>query len=193
MIFLLLSACGLLHTKDTGEPVEAPPDSPAESGGQESADPLASLDPSVLPAGANPCREPVYAYVSEVVDGDTMWVHIGSTSEKVRFIGVDTPEIAHDTDPADCYGDEAREFTRAALEGGHVWLSFDSECLDYYDRTLAYVSIGEGESGFFERVLLEAGYAEELGIEPNTTYEDTFKSDEATARAESVGMWGACR
>lgn len=146
-----------------------------------------------VPEGKYPCRAPLLARVTHITDGDTAYMQpeAGGGEMKVRFIGVDAPEIEHD-DPAECYGDEATAYTSAALLDHLVWLTFDAECQDYYDRDLAYVINGEGESGFFNRVLARNGYASALAIDPNTTYEDEIDGDVAAAQGENLGMWGDC-
>jgi endonuclease YncB( thermonuclease family) len=178
---------------DTGPSAD---DSPDTAG---SATDLAADDARVraltdLPEGASTCREPLLARVAYISDGDTVYVHPvdGSEGEKVRFIGVDTPEIAHEG-PAECYGEEANAFTSEQLLGRLAWLTFDAECFDPYDRTLAYVIRGEGETGFFNRVLARQGYATALQIEPDVTYADEIEADVAAAEREHLGMWESCR
>ena len=165
------------------------------TGGEDGStvDPIELVDPASLPQGDDPCREPILVKVTYVVDGDTAWVEGPDGDEDVRFIGVDTPEIAHSAgDSSDCYGDEAATFTRESLEGERVWLSFDAECLDYYDRTLAYIHQGTGQDDFYQRRLLHLGYAWTLAIKPNTSFEDTFDEDQAGAEGSGAGLWGAC-
>lgn len=147
-----------------------------------------------LPEGDFPCRTPVLARVTHISDGDTFYVQPdgGGQSMKIRLIGVDTPEIAHDPDPAECFGDEATAFTSAQLLDRLAWFTFDSECTDVYDRTLAYAIRGEGATGFFNRFLARQGYASALTIEPNDTYADAIESDVAQAKVEGLGMWESC-
>lgn len=146
------------------------------------------------PEGDAPCAAPLLVRVKDSVDGDTAWVapEDGSRDLDVRFIGVDTPEIDHG-DGADCYANEAWAFTARALDGNLAWLTFDAECLDDYDRTLAYVVTGEGDAGFFNRRLAREGYAEPLAIEPNTTFAEDIAADARDARQEGSGLWGECR
>lgn len=148
-----------------------------------------------LPQGTYPCRTPVLARIAYISDGDTVYVHPDDGSEgfKVRLIGIDTPEIAHDDEPADCYGDEATTFTTEQVEDKLAWLTFDAECEDYYDRALAYAIRGEGDDGFFNRVLARQGYADQLTVEPNSTFADDFADDVQAAQNEGLGLWEACR
>ncbi len=194
LLFLLvgqLLACRR-ETEDTLQPSE---DTGVEETGEtaEVEDPIYQLDTALLPQGANPCREPFVGEVSEAVDGDTIWVHGPDGADKVRIIGVDTPELAYyDDEVDDCYGPEAQAFTEENLLGELVWLSFDGDCEDDYGRALAYVTTGEGEQGFFERQLLRGGYAETMTFSATSTYADVFEADEAEARAANAGRWGAC-
>lgn len=156
---------------------------------------VAQLDPSTLPAGATPCMDPVLATVYRISDGDT--IHIRATNPvldtKVRFIGVDAPEVAHPPDPtpADCYGDDASEFTSQLLNH-QVWLTFDNTCHDTYGRLLAYVHVASGDAGFWQRQLLRRGYAHVLTVGDNRRFEPVFESDEAYADMAGAGLWTAC-
>ena len=153
------------------------------------------LDPTQLPAGAAACRAPLLARVTRDVDGDTM--HVDGVSEAIgdldiRFIGVNAPEIAHAPgEVPECYGDEATTFT-TLLVGHLVWPTFDADCLDPYNRTLAYVYYGASATQSWERQLLRRGFAHTLTIAPNTSQRALFAADEAIAENEHVGLWSAC-
>jgi micrococcal nuclease len=151
------------------------------------------LDPSTLEQGPSPCREPVLARVYRITDGDTIWVRGEDVvlDVSVRMIGIDTPEIAHSGDPADCYGDEAQDFT-AQLDGRLVWLTFDAECFDPYDRLLAYVYVGATGGDLWERQLLRRGFARVLTVGDNDSFAGTFESDEEVAVESDAGLWSAC-
>lgn len=195
MVLFLMGCPAWFAQGDSGE-------QPAETGDSADTDEAAALlaadDARVraltaLPEGRAPCRPALLARVTHISDGDTVYMEPddGSESMKVRFIGIDTPEIAHD-DPAECYAEEAMAYTSATLLNHLVWLSFDAECQDFYDRDLAYVSNGEGEAGFFNRTLARNGYASALAIDPNTTYESVIDDDVEAARQGGLGLWAAC-
>jgi micrococcal nuclease len=74
-----------------------------------------------------------------VIDGDTIEVRINNRTEKVRFIGVDTPETVHPTKGEEPYGREASDYTKSQLNDQSVGLEFDVEKRDRYGRLLAYV------------------------------------------------------
>lgn len=192
-LLLLLFACHR-GEDDTLQPSEETGDSQPEDTVPEAHDPIYDLSADQVNQGPNPCREAFVAEVTEVVDGDTFWAHGPDGADKVRIIGVDTPEIAHSSDDTnDCYGPEATTFTEEHLLGELVWLGFDYDCEDDYGRALAYVTTGEGEQGFFERQLLRGGYAEVMTFSATSTFADLFEQDEAAARSEGAGMWSACR
>lgn len=151
------------------------------------------LDGAMLRAGATPCHAAVLGRVYRVIDGDTIDVTAvdGSLDANVRMIGIDTPEVGRPGVPEDCYGAEASAFTEQLLN--HlVWLTFDNDCRDTFDRWLAYVHIGGGAGDFWQRQLLRRGYATVFTVAPNRTYRTVFEDDRAVAESANVGMWAAC-
>jgi micrococcal nuclease len=152
-------------------------------------DPIEDMDSSLLPAGPSPCRDPVLGLVVDITDGDTVRVETGRGIERVRLIGIDTPEVDHTGPDDECFGEEAALFLAEQIDNERVWLTFDSECDDHYDRTLAYIHT---ENLFVQRSLLQAGMATAYAVSPNTSFSSVFSSDESTARSENVGLWGEC-
>ena len=131
------------------------------------------------------------------LDGDTVKVRIGGQSVKVRLIGVNTPEIAHGSNPAECYGNEARQFTDTGLNGKWVYLEFDKELFDKYDRYLAYVwltypNMGDPTEYMWNAVLAKEGYAKLLLIMPNVKYGWLLSRLVYNARHARKGLWGVC-
>lgn len=179
-------------TAGAGDTSDTVVDTAAEARAADDAR-VRALDTTQLPTASNPCAAPQLVRVNYAVDGDTFYAYPdgGGQSVKVRMIGVDTPEIAHDN-PAECWGDAAFDYTEAALEGKLVWLTFDQECLDRYDRTLAYVARDTGASGFYNRELVRRGQATAFEVPPNSAFASDFEADERAARSEGLGLWGAC-
>ncbi len=150
-------------------------------------------------AAASPIEpgSPVSATVSRNVDGDTLHVRTATGGvEKVRFIGVDTPESTIQHDP---YGKEASDHTKARLPvGTRVWLETDVGLRDRYGRLLAYVwlsppsngSAAEVRTKMFNAQLLAEGYAQLMTIPPDVKYVDYFTALQAEAREASRGLWG---
>lgn len=81
---------------------------------------------------------------TRVVDGDTIVVDMDGKQEKVRLIGVDTPETVHPEKPVEYFGKEASEFTKRMAEGKKVRLEYDWQDRDKYGRVLAYVYLEDG-------------------------------------------------
>lgn len=126
--------------------------------------------------------------VERVVDGDTVILRIDGVRERVRLIGIDTPESVPDNaDRVVPYGAVAAAFTEEALEGKEVMIETDAELRDDYDRLLAYVYV-DGE--MFNARLLEEGHARVTIVPPNDRYEDWFRELEDEARDRERGLWG---
>jgi micrococcal nuclease len=130
--------------------------------------------------------------VKRVVDGDTIIVHVGGRDERVRLIGIDTPETVDPRKPVQCFGKEASEHTKALLPAGTVVrLERDVETRDRYDRLLAYVY--RASDGMFVNLeLARDGYAQLLTIPPNVTYVDQFRRAVSDARQARRGLWSSC-
>ena len=132
------------------------------------------------------------AQVIKVTDGDTIQVLINNTKEKVRLIGVDTPETKHPKKGVQYYGKEASQFTKSQLEGRTVYLEFDVGQRDRYKRILAYVWLDPNETNpraMFNSILLLEGYAQLMTIQPNVKYADLFKEYQREARENNRGLW----
>lgn len=122
--------------------------------------------------------------VIRVIDGDTIVVRgLG----KVRYIGIDTPELRHPTKGEERFGFEASEYNKKLLQGKPVKLEFDIQRRDKYHRILAYVYAG---STFVNACLVEAGYAEVMTIPPNVKYQDLFLDLQRRAKQGKKGLWG---
>ena len=129
------------------------------------------------------------AFVTRVVDGDTVEVESEGRELDVRLIGIDTPESVKPGEPVECFGPEASAYTETRLEGETVRLEFDVERLDPFDRTLAYVWLGDE---LFNETLVAEGYALVTTFPPNVTYVERFHDAQRRAREEGLGLWSAC-
>ena len=130
--------------------------------------------------------------ISKVVDGDTIEVRVGGRTEKVRLLGIDTPETKDPRKPVQCFGEEASRHTAELLpEGTPVRLVRDVEERDRYDRLLAYVY--RASDGLFVNLeLARGGYADLLTYPPNVAHTAELSAAVAEARREQRGLWGAC-
>ena len=139
---------------------------------------------TALPAWSTPA--PVAGTVVRIVDGDTIHVRIGGRVEKVRYIGVNTPEVHHPTKGEEPGGREAAEVNRRLVEGQAVRLELDVQERDRYGRLLAYVWIGDL---MINAELVRLGYAQVMTIPPNVRYQEVFLKLQREAREAGRGLW----
>jgi micrococcal nuclease len=123
-----------------------------------------------------------------IVDGDTIKVKMAGNTEKVRLIGVDTPELNHPTRGEEPYALAARKYTQSQLANKSVLLEFDVEKTDQYGRLLAYVWL---EKQMFNEMLLKEGFAQLSTYPPNIKYTERFTAAQREAVAAERGLWGA--
>lgn len=139
--------------------------------------------------------------VKRVVDGDTLVLENG---EKVRLIGIDTPEIheskklykdarraKEDISTIQKLGRQAYQFTKDLVEGKRLSLEFDLERRDVYKRLLAYAYLKDGT--FVNAEIVKQGYASLMTIPPNTKYADLFLQLYQQARENKRGLWGGIK
>ncbi|MEI8398681.1 MAG: thermonuclease family protein [Ilumatobacteraceae bacterium] len=135
----------------------------------------------------------VHGVITHVTDGDTVSVRLGGTTEKIRLIGVDTPETKHPTKPVGCWGPEASAHTTALLPvGTDVYIVRDAEARDKYKRLLAYV-YRTADNLFVNYELIAGGWGVPLSISPNTAFETDFASAAYSAQQANLGLWAHCR
>jgi micrococcal nuclease len=130
------------------------------------------------------------AQVIRVVDGDTILVLLDGVRERVRYIGIDTPESVAEQ-PLECYGHRAADENERLVGGRTVTLTTDEEPRDRFGRLLAYVR-REPDDLFVNEALVRGGFATTLEIRPNVRYAGTFRDEERKARGAGRGLWGAC-
>jgi endonuclease YncB( thermonuclease family) len=138
-------------------------------------------------AWPDPPKEAVRARVQRVSDGDTFIATVRGRRERIRVIGVDTPESVDPNRPDEPYGQEASDFAKHYLDGETVRLAGDAEPRDRYGRMLAYVWLEDGT--FWNALLVAEGYGQQLTIPPNVTYADLFRQLAREARQHDRGLW----
>ena len=122
--------------------------------------------------------------VERVVDGDTL---VLSDGEKIRLIGIDTPETVHPSKQVEPFGPEASSFTKRAVEGKAVQLRFYRNKRDRYQRLLAYVYIGDW---CLNEALIRAGYSECITKYPfDKAMKQQFEAAERDAKLNRRGIW----
>lgn len=131
---------------------------------------------------------PYYYTVSHVMDGDTVEI---SNGEKVRYIGIDTPET-REKNNSDWvykpmpYAEKAREFNRKLVEGKSVKLEFDVQKRDKYKRLLAYVYVDDKMANI---EIAREGLAMIYTYPPNIKYSQRFLDAQKEARDNKRGLW----
>ncbi|MEA3215067.1 MAG: micrococcal nuclease [Acidimicrobiia bacterium] len=127
------------------------------------------------------------------VDGDTLDVNISQIGrERLRLIGIDTPETKKPDNPVECYGPEASRHLADLLPvGSEVVLLRDIEARDDYGRFLAYV-FRRSDGLFVNLAMASDGYARPLSVAPNTMFTSEMSRAAAGARAAGKGLWATC-
>ena len=146
----------------------------------------------VVRGGGEPSRATFgRAQVLRVVDGDTIRVRLDGRTERVRYIGIDTPESVKPGTPVQCYAERASAANAALVAGRRVRLVADAERRDRYGRLLAYVyRVPDG--AFVNAALVRDGFARTLTIPPNVAHAAQFAGLASAARRAGRGLWGAC-
>lgn len=122
--------------------------------------------------------------VTKIIDGDTIWVRKGLQEFKVRYIGIDTPEITFGKNEP--FGQEAKEKNEELLSGGNVTLEYDVQKKDQYGRVLAYVWVGDL---MVNSELVRLGYATVATYPPNVKYVSLFLQMQREAKGAKRGLW----
>jgi micrococcal nuclease len=133
------------------------------------------------------------ASLERVIDGDTIVAQVDGHEERIRYIGIDTPETVKPNTPVQCFGPQAHELNTRLLgtAGTSLTLRFDRELRDRYGRLLAYVYRAQ-DGVFVNARLIDAGAARTLEIAPNTAHATQLSDLQHTARADGRGLWSAC-
>ena len=137
--------------------------------------------------------QPGFYKVSTVYDGDTIAVDMDGRQEKVRFIGVDTPETHKPNSPVECFGKRASQFTTDLLSVKQVRLEPDpiNQNRDRYQRLLRYVYTEDNQ--LVNAMLIRNGYGFAYLSFPFTKA-DEFRQYQVEARSQNKGLWaGECQ
>ena len=139
-----------------------------------------------------PAVGPGLATVEHVVDGDTVSVRLADRTERVRLLGIDTPESVKADTPVECFAKEAAARLSALLPR-HVAVRLvrDVEERDRYGRLLAYV-YRQPDDLFVNLDLVRGGYAQLLTYPPNVAHVDELRRAAGDARRAGRGLWGSC-
>lgn len=144
---------------------------------------ISTLKPSITQT-ATPSAQ--LAKVKRVIDGDTIELETG---QKVRYIGMNTPEIHNPKTPIRCFGIEAKNKNQELVEGKTVKLEKDISETDRYGRLLRYVYV---DNIFVNDYLVKEGYAIIDTFPPDVKYVDFFLKSQQKAREQNKGLWKTC-
>ena len=148
--------------------------------------------PAAAPITTAPAVLAVNATLVKVVDGDTIDVRVDGRRERVRLIGIDTPETKKPNTPIQCFGPEATAFTTSLLpNGAALHLERDVVARDDFGRLLAYVYLA-GDGTFVNLKIIRSGYARVLTIAPNVAHAGEFVDAARAAQAADIGLWARC-
>lgn len=152
--------------------------------GKNNSLPKISITPTNIPT-------PQTVLVTRVIDGDTIEI---DGKIKVRYIGVNTPEIYHDTTGKktgeQCFANESYLENKKLVEGKTITLVRDVSDKDKYGRLLRYVYV---DNLFINDYLIMNGYAKVMTIKPDIKYFQQFKYNQAEAKIKNLGIWKACK
>lgn len=125
--------------------------------------------------------------VVRVVDGDTFIINYNGKEERVRLIGVDTPESVHPNEEKNtAFGKKVSSFSKEKLTNKEVQIEFDVSQRDKYGRLLCYVYV---DNQMYNKLLLQEGLARVATYPPNVKYVDDFTKIQKQARENKKGMW----
>lgn len=129
--------------------------------------------------------------VVRVVDGDTIVIDRGGGNERVRYLGIDTPESVKPNTPVEFMAREASAANEELVAGREVVLERDVSDTDHYGRLLRYIWLREGDNWVFVNLeLVRRGVAQVVTYPPDVRWTDTLLAAQREARDAGVGLWG---
>ena len=186
VLALVLGGCG----GSRGQ-VNVPATVPASATARATAGATAGMPATPIATGLSPVGETETARVVRVVDGDTLIIDRGRGNERLRYIGVDTPETVKPDTPVGFMGAEASAANAGLVEGRDVVLERDVSETDQYDRLLRYAWLRDGDAWTFVNLeLVRQGFAQVATYPPDVRWTDTFLDAQREARDAGRGLWG---
>lgn len=137
----------------------------------------------------NQTANQTYYLVVDVIDGDTIKISINEKDETLRLIGLDTPETVDPRKPVQCFGKEASDKAKELLLEKKIRIESDvsQDVRDKYGRLLVYVYREDGL--FYNKYMIEQGYAHEYTYKIPYKYQSEFKVAEISAKTNQKGLW----
>lgn len=152
-----------------------------------------NIQPSETVVPPSPIEKPVSQKINDgtllvtrVIDGDTIELENG---QRVRYIGIDTPETVDPRKPVQCFGIEASNKNKQLVERKRVRLEKDITDTDKYGRLLRYVYT---DNAFINLILVQEGFAHSYTYPPDVKYQNEFVGAERMAREQKKGLWESC-
>jgi len=130
------------------------------------------------------CSADTWHQVKWVIDGDTVVLNDG---RKVRYLGINAPELAHDGHLVEPFAEEAKRFNASLVDHKEIRLEFDKERTDQYGKTLAYIFVRNG--ALVNAELLSNGYAYLLYNPQNQKYNSLLLKSQRAAMSAKKGVW----
>ena len=188
---LLLTGCSQTTSTKTEQTVSPSPSvNEGENLSSQDIKSFSSPTPSAAPVQNPQSTSQVLgnqtAMVTAVIDGDTIEIEGG---QRIRYIGINTPETVDPRKPVECFGREASNKNKELVAGKSVKLEKDISETDKYGRLLRYVFVGDV---FVNDYLVRQGYAYASSYPPDVKFQNQFNQAEREARANSRGLWSAC-
>ena len=168
----LISACGL-----KGNTVTLQPDPTSTKAA------ITSIGPVNLPACLRDKPAAEFAEVLSITDGDTIHVSIQNQEFKLRYIGINSPELYEKNE---FFGLEASGKNEELVSGKSVYLIKDRSNVDQFGRLLRYVMVGDT---FVNLQLIREGFAIAKDYPPDISCSRSFYEAEKLARQEKLGIW----
>ena len=157
---------------------------------QKNTDTFPTNTLAIVPVNPNQLEK---AKVEKIIDGDTIEL---TTGQKVRYIGVNTPETRHPQKGVECFGKEAKERNKELLEGKDIYMKKDISETDRYGRLLRFIYLPKpnatNEALFVNQYLVEQGYAYTISYPPDISKNEVFRQNQQFAETNNLGLWKEC-
>ncbi len=171
---------GAASSTPASTPRQAPMSTRAPVAASTTAKAAATTRPTADPRGP-------LLVVAGVTDGDTIKVRIGGTTERIRVIGIDTPEL----NPRECFAQQASSRMQSLVQSTSVRLTADPTQADRdrYGRLLRHVWLADGRS--VAQLLITGGYGVEYTYAKPYAGQAAYRSAQSSAKAKHLGIWSS--
>ncbi|KKR51019.1 MAG: WD40 domain protein beta Propeller [Candidatus Curtissbacteria bacterium GW2011_GWA1_40_16] len=183
---LLLTGCSQTTSTQNKQDISSSTNESEVLSSQDITSPTPSAAPAQSPQSTSQVLGSQTVTVTAVIDGDTIEIEGG---QRIRYIGINTPETVDPRKPVECFGREASNKNKELVAGKSVRLEKDISETDKYRRLLRYVFIGDV---FVNDYLVRQGYAYASSYPPDVKYQNQFNQAEREAKINGRGLWSTC-